>query len=191
MTRTAAAAAILALLAAPALAEPQRYAVDAAHSDAMFSWSHAGFSTTRGMAWDVEGEILFDPEDPAASSVTVSLPISGISVTPEFEAHLLQSGDFFAPEDPDPITFASTGIEVTGEDTAMITGDLTINGETREVVLDTTMNQMGSGPRGNTIAGFTATTAVDRTEFGLGMFAPVIGPQVEVVIQIEASPAEG
>ena len=189
MLRTTAAAAALALVALPVLAEPQAYVIDSAHSDIMASWSHLGFSTTRAMIYDVQGEIMFDPEAPETSSVNVTLPVKSIVVTPEFNDHLLESGDFFPPQEPDPITFTSTSIEVTGEDTANITGDLTMNGVTNEVVLDTTLNKMGAGPQGGTIAGFTATTSIDRTAFGLDLLAPFVGADVAVEIQIEASPA--
>jgi polyisoprenoid-binding protein YceI len=189
MLRTTAAAALLALIAAPALAEPQAYVIDDAHTDVMFTWSHVGFSTTRGIAWNVEGEIMFDEENPENSSVNVTIPIAGISVTPEFEQHLFESGDFFEPQDPDPITFTSTSIEVTGENTANITGDLTVNGMTNEVTLATTLNKVDQGPMGNTVAGFTATTVVDRTQYGLDLFAPMVGAEVEITINLEASPA--
>jgi polyisoprenoid-binding protein YceI len=189
MLRTTAIAALLGLAALPAAAEPQAYTIDDAHTDVMFAWSHIGFSTTRGIAWNVEGEIMFDEENPENSSVNVTIPVSGISVTPEFEQHLLESGDFFEPQDPDPITFTSTSIAVTGENTADITGDLTVNGTTREVTLATTLNKMDAGPMGNTVAGFTATTVVDRTEFGLDLFAPFVGAEVEITINLEASPA--
>jgi polyisoprenoid-binding protein YceI len=190
MLRTTALAAIVGLAALPVLAEPQAYVIDDAHTDVMFSWSHIGFSTTRGIAWNVEGEIMFDEENPENSSVNVSIPVDGISVTPEFEQHLLQSGDFFPPEDPDPITFTSSSITVTGETTADITGDLTVNGVTREVTLATTLNKMAPGPQGKPIAGFTATTMVDRTNFGLDLFAPFVGAEVEITINLEASPAD-
>ena len=69
-------AAVLALAAAPALAEPQAYVLDASHSQIMFQYNHLGYSTGMGMFSGFEGEIMFDQEDPAASSVTVSMPVA-------------------------------------------------------------------------------------------------------------------
>ena len=192
-----AAAAILA--AAPAFAEPQTYALDASHSQVIFSYDHLGFSTTRGMFSGFEGTIAFDADDPAASSVSVSMPIASMFTGWEQrDAHFL-SADFFdavADNDPaggdrDTVTFQSTSIEVTGEDTALITGDLTMNGVTREVVLDTVLNQAGDNPMaGKPWLGFDATTTLLRSDFGVGAFAPAVSDEVQVMISIEAGLAD-
>ncbi len=85
------------------------------------------------------------------------------------------------------ITFTSTGIEVTGESTALITGDLTVNDVTKSVVLDAKLNQVGTHPVENREwAGFDATTTLTRSDFDLGAFAPFISDEVEVMISIEA-----
>lgn len=189
MKQTFVAAVAAGLTAGVAYAEPQPYAIDPAHSELVASWSHAGFSTTRAVVFDVQGEVMFDEEEPSNSSVSIQIPTSAIIVTPEFTEHLLQSGDFFQNAQESMITFESTSIEVTGEDTANITGDLTLNGITNEVVLETTLNQRADGPQGDPIAGFQATTTLDRTNFELGAFTPVIPAEVDVVISLEASPA--
>jgi polyisoprenoid-binding protein YceI len=89
------------------------------------------------------------------------------------------------------VTFTSTGIEVTGDDTALITGDLTINGVTQSVVLDATLNKTGTHPMANKDwAGFDATTTIKRSDFEVGAFAPAVSDEVEVMISIEASKAE-
>jgi polyisoprenoid-binding protein YceI len=102
------------------------------------------------------------------------------------------SPDFFgADDDNDLVSFTSTAIEVTGEDTALITGDLTLNGVTKSVVLDAKLNATGMHPMAQKEwAGFDATTTLVRSEFGLGAFAPFVSDEVEVLISIEAMVAE-
>ena len=182
-----------ALLAAPAFAEPERYTLDSSHSQIVFSYDHLGYSTTFGMFSGFEGEIMFDQEDPANSSVSVSMPVSSMFTGWEQRDAHFQSPDFFnVSESNDLVTFQSTGIEVTGEDTALITGDLTMNGTTQEVVLDAKLNQVGDHPMQNQPwAGFDATTTLLRSDFGVGAFAPFVSDEVEVMISVEAQKGEG
>ena len=92
----------------------------------------------------------------------------------------------------DLVTFTSTGIEVTGENTANITGDLTMNGVTKSVVLDATLNQVGEHPMANKPwAGFDATTTLVRSDFDLGQFAPFVSDEVEISTSIERRSAKG
>ena len=178
-------------LAAPAMAAPEKYVLDPSHSQIVFTYNHLGYSTTTGMFSGFEGEIMFDQEDPAASSVTVSFPVNTmITGWADRQAHFM-SADFFDAADDELVTFASTGIEVTGEKTAKITGDLTLNGITKPVVLDAVLNQTGDHPMANKPwAGFSATTTLLRSDYGLGTFAPVIGDEVALEISIEAMQAE-
>ena len=171
-----------------------RYVLDASHSQVVFNYNHLGYSTTFGMFSGFEGEIMFDKEDPASSSVNVSMPtMSMFTGWEQREAHFM-SADFFAAEEGDLITFTSTGIEVTGDETAQITGDLTMNDITQSVVLETRLNQAGEFPfcenQGREWAGFDATTTLKRSDFGLGAFAPAVSDEVEVRISLEAMKAE-
>lgn len=189
--KTALTAAALALAATAATAAPEAYTLDASHSQVLFSYNHLGYSTTWGMFSGFEGEIAFDQEDPANSSVTVSMPTRSMLTGWEGRFEHFMSGDFFGAAEGDMITFASTGIEVTGETTAKITGDLTMNGVTKPVVLDAVLNQTGEHPmEGKPWAGFNATTTLLRSDFDLGMFAPYVSDEVEVQISIEAMKAE-
>ncbi len=194
--RLAALTAAAALLAAPALAEPTLYELDASHSQVIFNYSHFGFSTTHGMFSGFEGEIMFDADDPANSAVSVSIPVASMFTGWEQRDGHFMSADFFdaaaGTEADDMVTFTSTAIEVTGEDTANITGDLTMNDITREVVLATTLNQAGANPVANREwLGFDATTKVLRSDFGVGAFAPAVSDEVEILISIEAGVPEG
>ena len=146
---------------------------------------------TWGMFSGFEGEIMFDAESPAESSVAVSMPVmSMLTGWEERFAHFM-AADFFDATEDEMVTFTSTGIEVTGDTTANITGDLTLNGVTKPVVLDAVLNQTGDHPMaGKPWAGFNATTMVLRSDFGLEKFAPYVSDEVAVTISIEAMKAE-
>ena len=177
--------------ASAALAEAEKYMLDASHSQIVFSYDHLGFSTTWGMFSGFEGEIMFDQANPAASSVSVSMPVKSMLTGWEGRFQHFMSKDFFDAADDEMVSFASTGIELTGESTAKITGDLTLNGVTKLVVLDAVLNKTGDHPMANKPwAGFSATTSVLRSDFGLGMFAPYVSDEVAIQISIEAMKAE-
>ncbi|MGJ8628361.1 MAG: YceI family protein [Sulfitobacter sp.] len=183
-------AAALALGATSAVAA-DKYVLDASHSQVLFSYQHLGFSTTYGMFSGFDGEIMFDEADPAASSVSVSMPVMSMFTGWEKREGHFMSDDFFGAAEGDMVTFASTGIEVTGENTAKITGDLTMNDVTKSVVLDAKLNQKGDHPQaGKPWIGFDATATVLRSDFDLGKFAPYVSDEVAVTISIEAMKAE-
>lgn len=193
MTRFLTAAAVAgALLSAPAAwASPEKYVLDASHSQVLFSYDHLGYSTTWGMFSGFEGEIMFDRDAPADSSVSVSFPARSMLTGWEERFQHFMTGDFFGADENDTVSFTSTAIEVTGDTTALITGDLTMNGVTKSIVLDAELTQAGNHPMANKPwAGFSATTTLKRSDFDMGMFAPAISDEVEVQISIEAMKAE-
>ncbi|SPF80846.1 YceI family protein [Pseudoprimorskyibacter insulae] len=192
MTKFARVAALaLALSPAAAFAAPEAYVLDASHSQVVFTYNHLGFSTTYGMFSGFDGQIQFDQEDPANSSVTVSFPVKTMLTGWEERFGHFMSADFFDATDEEMVTFTSTAIEVTGETTAKITGDLSLNGVTKSVVLDAVMNQKGDHPMaGKPWAGFNASTTLIRSDYGLGMFAPYVSDEVNVMISIEAMKAD-
>ncbi len=189
----------IALSATAAFAAPERYTLDPSHSQILFSWQHLGYSTTYGMFSGFEGEVMFDEEDPASSSVSVSMPVASMFTGWEQRTEHFMSEDFFdaaagegaEPGPGDMVTFTSTGIEVTGEGTADITGDLTLNGVTKEVVLAAELNKAEVNPMTEKPwMGVNATTTLLRSDFGVDMFAPAISDEVQVSISIEAGLAE-
>lgn len=183
--------AALSLLAAPAFAAPVAYTLDPSHSQIVFDYNHLGFSTGTGMFSGFEGEISFDQEDPANSSVNVAFPVRSMLTGWEARFEHFMSADFFDAADDEMVTFQSTAIEVTGENTANITGDLTLNGVTKSVVLDATLNQAGEHPmEGKPWAGFDATTTLLRSDYNVGQFAPFVSDEVNVQISVEAMQAE-
>ena len=175
----------------PTFASAEAYVLDASHSQIVFSYDHLGYSTTYGMFSGFEGEIEFNQEDPAASSVNVSFPVRTMLTGWEARFGHFMSGDFFDASDDEMVSFTSTSIEVTGDTTAMITGDLMLNGITKPVVLDATLNQVGMHPMAEKPwAGFDATTTILRSDFEVGAFAPFVSDEVEIMISIEAMKAE-
>lgn len=187
--KTFALAAAFALAASTSFAA-DTYTLDASHSQVVFNYSHLGFSTTYGMFSGFEGEISYDEANPAASSVSVSMPVSSMFTGWEQRDGHLFSGDFFDVTEGDMISFTSTSIEVTGDNTAKITGDLSVHGVTKPVVLDAVMNKSDVHPMaGKPWLGFNATTSILRSDFGLGAYAPAVSDAVEVTISIEAQKA--
>ncbi|MEM9522581.1 MAG: YceI family protein, partial [Pseudomonadota bacterium] len=183
--------AALALTASGAFAAAEKYTLDASHSQILFSYNHLGFSTTWGMFSGFEGEIMLDQGDPARSSVTVSMPVTSMFTGWEQRDKHFMSPDFFDARDGDLVTFVSTDVEVTGTDTAVITGDLSMNGITKPVSLDAVLNQMGVNPLNQKDwVGFNATTTVLRSDFDLSAYAPAVSDQVQIQISIEAQKAE-
>ena len=191
MIRLAPLSLIAALAAAPAFAAPEAYVLDPSHSQIVFSYNHLGFSTSYGMFSGFEGKISFDAEAPASSSVEVSFPVKTMLTGWQARFDHFMSPDFFGANADSNVTFKSTAIEVTGEKTAKITGDLTLNGVTKSVVLDATLNQAGEHPmEKKPWLGFSATTTLIRSDFNVGMFAPYVSDEVPVQISIEAMKAE-
>lgn len=185
-------AATAALVAVPAWAAPEKYVLDASHSQIVFSYNHLGFSTTTNMFSGFDGEIMFDKDDPAGSSVSVTIPVDSLYTGWDARYDHFMSPDFFGQTPDDAVTFTSTGIEVTGDETALITGDFTLNGVTKSVVLDAKLNgvtdehPMAKKPW----AGFDATTTLLRSDYNLGQFAPFVSDEISVMISVEAMKAE-
>jgi len=184
-------AAALALTATGAVAAAEKYTLDPSHSQVVFTFNHFGFSTISNTFAGFEGEIMFDQETPANSSVRVAIPVMSLFTGWEQRFEHFMSEDFFGATEGDMVNFQSTGIEVTGDATAKITGDLTMNGVTRAVVLDAHLNQTGIHPIANKPwAGFDATTTLLRSDFGLDLYAPAVSDEIPVFISIEAGKAE-
>ena len=187
-------AAALALASTVAFAAPLTYKIDANHTDVVASWSHFGFSNPIAHFGKVDGNITYDPANVGASKVEVTIPLSGLnSHVGDFDDHL-RSADFFDAEKFPTITFKSTSVKAAGKGKLKVTGDLTIKGVTKPVVLDVTINKTGVQPLAKReAAGFSATATVKRTDFGLGLYAPNVSDQVKLSITTEAivpKPAE-
>lgn len=173
-------------LAQPALAA-ETYVFDKAHTNIQFSWDHFGFSTTSAEFEEFSGELQFDPEDHANSSVEVTIDLDSVdSGFDTFNGHLREKPEWFNTEQYPEATFTSTGIEAVGDNRLHVTGDLTLKGVTKEVTLDTTINKIGQHPVTNAkTIGFDATTTVSRSAFNMGKYAPSVSDEVTISISSE------
>ena len=186
---TAPAATAEAEAAAPAIAaQSGTYVLDPMHTIVLAQWNHMGFSNPSLNFANGTGQLVYDAANPAASSVQVTFPLSGItSFTPEFDTHLA-SGDFFDSAKFPEATFKSTSVAANGTNKFTVTGDLTIKGISKPVTLDVTLN--GAGPHPMTKApsiGFDATGTVKRSDWGLDYAAPAVSDEVTLRITTEAS----
>ncbi len=189
MKRLILAAALTTSLVLPASAEAEKYMFDASHSQIVFSYKHFGYSTTWGMFSGFNGSAMLDKDDPSKSSVTVSLNASDMFTGWDARTKHFMSPDFFGQSDG-AVSFKSTSVNVTGDNMADVTGDLTINGVTKPVVLKTTLNKQDPHPMKKTDwAGFDATTTIKRSDFNLGKFAPAVSDEVNLMISVEMQKA--
>ena len=185
-------AAATALTATGAFAAPETYELDPSHSQVLFAFDHFGYSTTWNLFSGIEGDVAFDQENPENSSVSVSFPVRSVYTGWEKRFEHWMDEDFFDASEDEMVSFESTQIEVTGDKTAKITGDLTLNGVTKPVVMDTTLNAVvDKHPvRQKPAVGFTATTSFNRSDYNLGKFAPAVSDTLDVQISIEAIKAD-
>ena len=190
--RRLALAAALSLSTTAAFAAPVTYVMDPDHTTVAAKWNHLGFSNPVILFGDVEGSIVYDADEVSASSVQVTLPLSGLeSNVPAFNEHLLNE-DFFDAERFPQATFRSTSVESAGGDKLKVTGELTIKDITKEVVLDATINLIAPHPMTELpSAGFDAKATVKRSDFDLDMMVPHVADEIELHITTEAPAAAG
>ena len=180
-------AAAVALTAAPAFAAPKTYDIETPHTQIIFSVNHLGFSHSYGKFLEHDGTIVFDADNPAASSVDITIKTASIEMNDQKWNDHMKNADFFDVEKFPEMTFKSTKIDVTGADTANITGDLTIKGVTKPVVLATKLNKAGKHPMsGKEGAGFSATTTIKRSDFGISYGLPAVGDAVTIALEVES-----
>ncbi|HRN62213.1 MAG TPA: YceI family protein [Luteimonas sp.] len=166
------------------------YIIDPNHTNVLAQWNHFGFSNPSANFGQAAGTIVYDADNVAASSVEVTLPLSGLtSFVADFDAHL-SNADFFDVATFPVATFKSTSVESAGGNKLKVTGDLTIKDNTHPVVLDVTMNGFAEHPMlKRATTGFDATTTIKRSDFGVGAFAPNVSDEVHLRITTEASVA--
>ncbi len=169
-----------------AYAAKEKYTFDKAHTQILFFVDHLGFSMSQGEFHDYDGHFVFDRENPENSSVEVNIKTASIDMDHEkWNAHM-KNEDFFHVEKFPEMTFKSTSIEQIDDNKGKITGDLTILGVTKPVTLDVTYNKSGTHPfSGDFVSGFSATTTIDRKEYGMTYGLPNIGQMVEVRLEVE------
>lgn len=179
---------VISSMAVTAFAKPLTYTIDPSHTATVFTWDHFGFSMPSGNFTDIQGKIVVDDKHPEKSSVHVTIPLSSINTNAKaLDEHLLKD-DFFDAEKYPTITFKSTKVETSDKKKFKITGDLTIKGITKPVVLDAVLNKQAEHPMAKVPAiGFNATTSFDRSAFGVGAYVPNVGDKITVNITTEAT----
>jgi polyisoprenoid-binding protein YceI len=156
-----------------------------------FSLAYMGLSTYRTGFRTLEGTLVFDPADPARASVTASIPVSSVEITNERLLSRLMDDDFFGAKDHPAISFRSTRVEPVETTRWKVVGDLTMNGQTHPVTLDTRFLGQAKSPFGGKMtAHFRAETEIDRSRWGLTWNAAVetgaayLGERVHITLQL-------
>ena len=175
-------------LASAASAAVETYAIDPVHSSVAFSIRHF-FSKVPGSFTKFSGTITVDRANLANSSVDATIEVGSVNTASEARDKDLRSDRFFDAEKFTTITFKSKAWKATGENTFDVTGDLTIHGVTKEVVLKVTSLGFGPGSRGAQLSGWEATTAIKKSDFGVNgppALSAAVGDDVAITIGIEA-----
>ncbi len=174
-----------ALFSTPALAD--RYIFDKSHSYINFYVNHLGFSEMMGRFTEYDGYFNYDEANPSASEMNFSLSAAGIHTSSEILDAKLQGSDFFDSSKYPDIRFVSTNIDITGENTADVTGNLTLRGIVKPVMLHVKLNKIGYSPVTSLyVAGFSATAIVRRSDFGMTTLLPDVGDDVRLDLSAEA-----
>jgi polyisoprenoid-binding protein YceI len=166
--------------------------IDPSHSAIAFSVRHMVVSKTRGRFTKWSGELRFDADEPRASSVQVNIDPASIDTADAQRDEHLRSADFLDVEKFPTASFRSTKVEEVESGVYRVTGDLTVHGVTKSVVLDIVYEGTGKDPWGGERAGFSGSTSIDRKDFGLRWNQALetggvlVGDKVELILEIEA-----
>lgn len=191
---------VVIVLSVMSLTAQTAWKADKVHSRVNFSVTHMLVSEVTGTFKDFDVTLITSKEDFSDAKINAMIKIASVSTDNEGRDNHLKSDDFFNAEKFPEMKFNSTKIEKTGSNTFKITGNLTIRDITKPVVLDTKYNGQVTDPRGNTKAGFKATTTIDRFEFGTKWNKAieagnlVVGKNVDITLLLELnkqSPEKG
>jgi polyisoprenoid-binding protein YceI len=175
-------------VAVSAQAAPVTYKLDPGHTMVLFSWNHFGYSNPTADFGLGDGTVVFDEQNPAKSSVDVTLPLASLDThVPALDKHLKEA-DFFDADKYPTVTFKSTKVQPLGGHKFNVTGDLTVHGVTKTVVLAATLNKVGPHPMSKAQAiGFDATASIKRSDFGVGAYVPKVSDEISIRITTEGS----
>jgi len=169
-----------------AAAQAETWQLDPAHSAAQFSVRHMGISTVRGTFTKVSGTVQYDPADVTKSSIDVAIDAASVDSRVEMRDNDLRGPHFLDVKQFPQITFKSKRIEHAGDGKLKAIGDLTIHGVTKEVTLDVDgPSAPMKDPRGNMHMGASATTAINRSDFGVSAMTAMVGTDVNITIDVE------
>jgi polyisoprenoid-binding protein YceI len=179
---------IVAVLAFSAVAAAQTgtWQIDPNHSAAQFSVRHLSVSTVRGAFTKVSGSATYDTADPSKDSVDVTIDASSIDTRVQMRDNDLRSPNFLDVQKYPTITFKSKQAKAAGAGKLQIIGDLTIHGVTKEVVLDVDgPSAQIKDPWGNQRIGASASTKINRKDFGVNGAPGVVGDDITITIDTE------
>jgi polyisoprenoid-binding protein YceI len=176
---------------APAV-EQATWSIDPAHTHVEFAVRHMMVATVKGRFAEVEGTIVLDEANPGESRVEARIPAASIDTREERRDAHLRSADFLDAENHPYLTFRSTRVESNGRGRFTAHGDLTIRGVTRPVTLEGEYLGTNNSPFGFRVAGFSAATRINRSDFGLNWNAALetgglmVADEVKIALEIEA-----
>lgn len=183
-TLTTGVVAAFAIAATPVHADT--YQFDPVHTQVLFFASHLGFSHTLGRFPAISGSFDFDPEHPSNSKVTAELAVDALYVGDEALRTKLLSDDFFDQRRHPLIRFTSTAVEAIDDKRLAISGQLELHGVTRPIRFEATINRVGRHTFSmKYVAGFSATTTLRRSDFGMTRLLPAVGDEVEIRLEVE------
>ena len=180
-------AAQAALTRVPAEVRAGAYDLDADHGKITWSVDHLGFSTYKGQFVNVDADLVLDPANPSASTLSATIPLTEVdSNSDALDAHL-QTADFFDTANHPVATYVSRSVTVHPDDAtrATVVGDLTLRGVTRPVTMQVRFNQAGPSMGGVYRAGFDGRATIKRSDFGIDYALPVLGDEVDLHIEGE------
>ncbi|MCE9507737.1 MAG: YceI family protein [Alphaproteobacteria bacterium] len=176
----------LGLAATAAQAAPEKYTYDPLHTQILFSVNHMGFTMSYGRFNKFDGAFLLDEQNPESSSADITIDANSIDMADNtWDEHVKEK--FLETAKFPAITFKSTKIKRTGENAALMTGDLTLHGVTKPVTLNVTLNKVGMNPMIETRkdAGFSIKGSIKRSDFGITNFIPLVGDDLALDIQVD------
>ena len=169
-------------------AAPVTYKLDPGHTMVLFSWNHFGYSNPTADFGLGEGTLVFDEQHPANSSVEVTLPLANLDTHVSALDEHLKKPDFLDADKYPVVTFKSTAVESLGGNKFKVSGNLTVHGVTKPVVLDATLNKVGPHPMSKAQSiGFDATASIKRSDFGVGAYVPNVSDELSIRITTEGS----
>jgi polyisoprenoid-binding protein YceI len=174
-----------AVLAAPAL-KADTWKLDPNHSSAQFAVKHMGISTVRGAFTKVTGTVDYDANDPSKDKVDIVIDANSVDTRVDMRDNDLKSDHFFDTAKYPTLTFRSTKVEQSGPGKLKVSGDLTLHGVTKPVTLDVEgPSEPMKDPKGNLHMGASATTTINRTEFGMTNMTGMVGSDITITIDVE------
>jgi len=169
-----------------AFAETQTWQIDPAHSAAQFSVRHLGISTVRGGFEKTSGTVAYDPADLSKTAIDATIDTASVNTRIQMRDNDLKGPNFFDVTKFPTITFKSKKVESAGQGKLRVTGDLTMHGVTKEAVLDVDGPSAPiTDPYGNSRMGASASTKINRRDFGVNGAATAVGDEIEIVLDIE------